>query len=205
MGLGAIALIGLYVACELIANVTASRPVAMGAVAVPSAVFIVALTFTLLDLINERFGKEGAKQVVYVAFLANLLLAAYIQFVITLPVPTFDTTSEAFAGALGSTPRIVFASLTAYLVSSLVDAEIFAWWRQRVGGYRWARVLISNAFSTLADSIVFISLGFWGVMPVLPLIQGQYIVKMGVTLVSIPLIYLIRARREEGITLAPAG
>lgn len=154
--------------------------------------FIYSLTFTLIDLINERLGKKGARKVVYTAFLANLLLAAYAQLSIILPYPSFYGGQEAFAGVLGATPRIVFASLTAYLVSSLIDTEVFAWWRERVGRFRWARVLASNSVSTLVDSIVFITLAFWGLMPVLSLIQGQYIIKMGITVLSLPLIYLIR-------------
>jgi len=74
-----------------------------------------------------------------------------------------------------------------------VDAEIFAWWRTRVGGYRWARVLVSNAVSTAVDSVVFVTLAFAGVLPVLPLVVGQYVVKMVVTVLSLPLIYGIRA------------
>lgn len=185
-------LVGIYVACEIIANVTASKPVAVAGIVVPSAVFIYALTFTLIDLINQRLGKGGARQVIYTAFAANLLLAAYAQFAIWLPYPNFFNGQEAFAGVLGSTPRIVVASLTAYLVASLIDTEVFAWWRQRVGGHRWARVLVSNTLSTLVDSVFFISIAFAGVFPVLDLVVGQYIVKMGVTLVSIPLIYLIK-------------
>ncbi len=186
--------IGLYITCEIIANVTAAKPVLIAGIVVPAAVFIYALTFTLIDLVNERFGKQGARYVVYTAFLANLLLAAYTQFAIHLPAAPFYEYQSAFANVLGSTPRIVVASLTAYLVSSLIDTEIFAWWRERVGGYRWLRVLASNAVSTLVDSAVFITLAFGGVFPVLPLIRGQYLVKMAVTVVSIPLIYLIRAR-----------
>jgi uncharacterized PurR-regulated membrane protein YhhQ (DUF165 family) len=45
--------------------------------------------------------------------------------------------------------------------------------------------------------MVFISVAFWGVFPLLPLIQGQYIVKMGVTAISLPLIYLVRAMRTR--------
>jgi hypothetical protein len=93
---------------------------------------------------------------------------------------------------LGATPRIVGASLTAYLVASLLDAELFAWWRARVGGYRWVRVLVSNAASTAVDSLVFVTLAFAGVLPVLPLVVGQYLVKMAVTMLSLPLIYAIR-------------
>ena len=189
-------LVGLYVACELIANVTAGKPVAVGGIVVPAAVFLYTLTFTLIDLINERLGKVGARQVVATAFAANLLLAGYIQFAIWLPPAPFYRDAAAFAGVLGGTPRIVFASLAAYLVSSMVDTEIFAWWRAHVAGPKWARVLSSNTVSTFVDSALFIGIAFAGVLPLWPLIMGQYVVKMGVTLVSLPLIYA--ARRPAG-------
>lgn len=189
-----ILLIALYVSCELIANVTAAKPVVIGSMQVPAGVFIFALSLTLIDLINERLGKQRARHVVYGAFAASFLLAIYSQFAIALPPAPFYEGQEAFAGVLGSTWRIVIASLTAYIVASLIDVEVFAWWRQRFGRYRWARVLASNTISTLVDSVLFISIAFAGVYPVLPLIGGQYAVKMGITVVSIPLIYLIRAR-----------
>jgi len=187
--------IGLYIACELIANVTSVKPLELGrfGVIVPAGVFIYALTFTLLDLIHERLGKQGARQVIGTAFMANLLLAAYAQLTVSWPAPAFFDGQAAVARVLGSAPRIVGASLVAYLVASLVDAEIFAWWRTRVGGYRWARVLVSNAVSTAVDSVVFVTLAFAGVLPVLPLVLGQYVVKMVVTVLSLPLIYGIRA------------
>ena len=189
-----ILLIGIYIACGIIANITASKPVAMGSIVVPAAVFIYALTFTLIDLINERLGKQRARQVIYAAFAANFLLAIYAKFAIALPPAPFYQGQEAFATVLGSTGRIVIASLSAYLVASLIDVEVFAWWRRRIGGYRWARVLASNTISTLVDSVVFISISFWGIYPLLPMIGGQYMVKMGIALISIPLIYLVRAR-----------
>ncbi len=188
-------LVGLYVACELIANVTAGKPVALGGLVVPAAVFLYTLTFTLIDLINERLGKTGARQVVLTAFLANLLLAGYTQLAIRLPPAPFFQGNAAFASVLGSTARIVTASLIAYLVSSLVDTEIFAWWRARLAGPRWLRVLASNTVSTLVDSLLFITIAFAGVLPLAPLIWGQYAVKMLITLVSLPLIYATRAER----------
>jgi uncharacterized integral membrane protein (TIGR00697 family) len=185
--------IALYVACELIANVTAMKPVLVGPIVVPAGVFVYALTFTLLDLINERLGRAGARRVIAAAFCANLLLAAYAQLTVWAPAPGFFGDQAAVERVLGATPRVVVASLTAYLVSALVDAEIFAWWRARVGGVRWLRVLVSNTVSTGVDSALFVTLAFWGILPIGALIAGQYVVKMGVTLVSLPLIYLIRA------------
>ncbi len=189
-------LIGLYIACELIANVTASKPVQIGSIVVPAAIFIYTLTFTLIDLINESMGKHGAQKVILAAFIANLLLAAYAQFSVLLPPAPFYSGQEAYASVLGSTPRIVFASLTAYLVSSLIDTEIFSFWRARIRGPKWARVLVSNAVSTGVDSVVFITLAFYGIMPLWPLMKGQYLVKMIITLISLPLIYLVRSRKE---------
>ena len=120
-------IIGLYIACELTANVTAAKPVQLPfGIVVPSAVFIYAITFTLIDLVNEKLGKQGARYVIYTAFCANLLLAAYTQFAINLPSPSFYAGQGAFVSTLGSTWRIVVASLTAYLISSLIDVQVFA-------------------------------------------------------------------------------
>jgi len=195
-----IILIGLYIACELIANVTASKPVQLGGMVVPAAIFIYTLTFTLIDLINESLGKEGARKVILTAFLANLLLAAYVQLAVMLPPAAFYSGQEAFSGVLGSTSRIVFASLTAYLISSLIDAEIFSFWRARVQRLKWTRVLVSNAISTWVDSVIFITLAFYGTMPVWILIKGQYVIKMAITLLSLPLIYLVKSSGKFGAT-----
>ncbi len=190
--MGQTLLIALYIACELIANVTASKPVEVLGLTTPGGVFIYAVTFTLVDLINEQVGKIGARRIVYAAFIANIVLALYVSLVVALPSPAYYSQHAAFAGVLGSTPRIVVASLTAYLISSLLDVEVFAWWKRRVGRHRWARVLVSNTISTLVDSAVFVAIAFVGVLPLAPLVIGQYAMKMIITLLSIPLIYLVR-------------
>jgi hypothetical protein len=192
--MGPTLLIAIYVACELIANVTASKPVSLFGVTAPGGVFIYALTFTLIDLVNERLGKAGARNVVYAAFAANLLLAVYSTLIVSLPSPSYYTHQDAYASVLGSTPRIVFASLTAYIISSLIDVEIFARWKEHFGRHKWARVLVSNTFSTGVDSILFVVIAFWGIQPVFDLIAGQYIIKMGITVLSIPLIYATHTR-----------
>jgi uncharacterized integral membrane protein (TIGR00697 family) len=151
----------------------------------------------LIDLINESLGKQGARQVILAAFIANLLLAVYAQLAVILPPAPFYSGQEAFAGVLGGTPRIVFASLTAYLISSFIDAEVFGFWKARLQGPKWIRVLVSNAISTWVDSVVFITFAFYGTMPIWILIKGQYVIKMAITIGSLPLIYLIRARSPE--------
>lgn len=188
-GLATTLLIVIYVACELIANITAGRTIDVGGFTAPGGVLIYALTFTLIDLLNERLGRPGARRVVFAALAANVLLAGYTTLVLAMPAPEFFTHSAAFETVLGSTPRIIVASLAAYVVSSLIDVEIFALWKERVGGYRWMRVLVSNSISTGVDSILFVLIAFAGVLPLIPLIAGQYAIKMLVTVISLPLIY----------------
>lgn len=187
--MGSVLLIALYIACELIANISAAKPVEILGIVAPGGVFIYALTFTLIDLVNERMGKRGARQVVYAAFAANLLFALYAMLIVALPSPAYYLNAGAFAAVLGTTPRIVAASLFSYIVSSLIDVEIFAAWKQRVGRHKWARVLASNSVSTGVDSLLFVVLAFGGNLPLVPLIAGQYLIKMAVTVVSVPLIY----------------
>lgn len=187
-------LVCLYVACEIIANVTAGKPVLVWGIVVPSAVFIYTITFTLIDLIHEVYGRSGSRMVVYGAFLANIVLAGYAYLVVHLPTPGFFADARAYDTVFGSTPRIVFASLVAYLVSSLVDVEIYHLWRSRVKRWKWTRVLVSNAVSTFVDSCLFIFLAFYGTHPVIPLVKGQYLVKMIITVLSLPLIYIPRIR-----------
>ena len=182
-------LVGLYVGAELAANVTEAKPIVFLAFTVDGGTLIYALTFTLIDVVHERMGKRGAQKVVLAAFSANALLAAYVQLTVWMPSPEFFGQEEAYRLVLGATPRIVAASLTAFLISSLLDTEAYAWLARHGVRYRWARVLGSNAAGTGADSILFITLAFWGRFPLLPLILGNYAVKMAVAVASVPLIY----------------
>ena len=181
--------VGLYIGAELAANVTEAKPVRFLGLTVDGGTLIYALTFTLLDLINERQGKRGAQKVVVAAVAANLLLAMYVHLTIRLPYPAFFEHQASYEQVLGPTLRIVAASLTAFLIASLVDTEVYAWLRGRIRAYRWLPVLASNALGTFLDSALFISLAFYGRFPLLPLILGNYAIKMMVTAVSLPLIY----------------
>ena len=204
-GLGPTLLVALYIACELIANITAGRTVDFAGISAPGGVFIYALTFTLIDIVNERMGKRGARRVVVAAFAANGLLALYTSLILVLPAPPFFHNQESFSTVFGATPRIIGASLTAFLVSSFVDVEIFAAWKERIGSHKWARVLLSNTVSTGVDSAVFVSLAFAGNLPLVPLIAGQYFIKMAVTVVSIPLIYLAKFIDPSGRNAEPSS
>lgn len=96
--------IGLHAACELIVDVTASKPGIGGGMVVSAAAFFCAPGFAIIDRINERLGKPGARRVVARVFVANLLLGGCAQFTIGLPAARFYSDGVAFVGVLAVWP-----------------------------------------------------------------------------------------------------
>ncbi len=183
-------LVALYVAAEVISNVTAGRLVALGPVVVPGAIFLYAMTFTLRDAIHAAGGLTLARGAVWSGFFANLLLALYGLLVLSLPAPPwFD--DAPYRVVLGQSTRVVAASLSAYLAAQLVNTWAF----ERIRGPLWARSMGSNALAIVVDTAVFILLAFAGTgAPLLALMAGQLLFKFAFSLLLLPLVYRVRAR-----------
>ncbi len=183
-------LVALYVAAEVISNVTAGRLVQLGPVVVPGAIFLYAMTFTLRDAIHAAGGVRLAKSAVWSGFFANLLLALYGLFVIHLPAPAwFD--DAPYRAVLVQSARVVAASLSAYLAAQLANTWAF----ERISGALWWRSAASNALAIAVDTAVFITLAFAGTgAPLLSLMAGQLLFKFAASLLLIPLVYGVRAR-----------
>ena len=180
-----------YLLCQIIADVTALKMVDMFGIYVPAAVFIYALTFTLRDVVHKQLGKQTAVFMVLTAGVVNVLMAAYFVFTVWLKPAPFWGNQEAYNLILGVVPRIVGASILAEMISELIDTEIY----HRIKHLApWKRVLGSNAVSLPIDSLIFVSVAFAGTMPLSALIAvmlGQILLKAVITVISIPLIYVI--------------
>jgi len=183
-----------YLLCQIIADVTASKMVDLFGIYVPAAVFIYALTFTLRDVVHKQLGKQTAVFMVLTAGVVNVLMAAYFMFTVWLKPAPFWGNQEAYNLILGVVPRVVGASILAEMVSELIDTEVY----HRIKHLApWKRVLGSNAVSLPIDSLIFVSVAFAGTMPVAALISvmlGQVLLKSIITVISIPLIYIVPDR-----------
>jgi hypothetical protein len=184
-----------YLLCQIIADVTASKMVDLFGIYVPAAVFIYALTFTLRDVVHKQLGKQQAVFMVLTAGGVNVLMAAYFMFTVWLKPAPFWGNQEAYNLILGVVPRVVGASILAEMVSELIDTEVY----HRIKHLApWKRVLGSNAVSLPIDSLIFVSVAFAGTMPLSALISvmlGQILLKAVITVISIPLIYVIPDRQ----------
>ena len=150
-----------------VANYYAATFVEAGSLTFAVGTLTFALGYTLDDYIRRYHGR--------VATIIAVAAGALGTLIYTL---TFD-------GGLG---RIVLASLASLVVASSVDIRLQTF---LLGGPIWRLVLVSNAVSLAIDTVVFTLLAFYGVdeIAIPNLIVGDYLVKMIMSLVSVPLIY----------------
>ncbi|MFH1711193.1 MAG: queuosine precursor transporter [Nanoarchaeota archaeon] len=191
------ALIGLYVAFVLISNVIAYKIAAFdfGFVTffATAATLVFSVTFLLTDIVNEKFGRKETQKMIFIAFITQIAVAAFIWLAVSLTPAPFWPDQEIFTKIIGFAPRIMLASWVAFLISENMDAYIFAWFKKKTHGrHLWMRNVFSSIPSMALDTLIFVTIAFYGVQPLLPLITGVLVIKWIVGIVDVPFMYLNR-------------
>ncbi len=161
--------IALAAVLAFVANYYAATFVSVGALTFAIGTLTFALSYTLADYIRRYHGRTATIIAVAAGAIGTLIYTAM------------------FDGGLG---RIVFASLASLVIASSVDIRIQTF---LLAGPIWRLVLVSNGISLLVDTVVFTLLAFYGVdgVPILSLIGGDYLVKVAMSVISIPMIYAV--------------
>jgi uncharacterized integral membrane protein (TIGR00697 family) len=152
------------------------------------------LTFVLTDIVNEFYGKEGARRITFVGLGAAIFVFTCINLALALPVsPESPMSQELFVQAFGWSARLYVASLAAYVVGQLLDISIFQLFL-RVTGHKWLwlRATGSTAASQAVDSLVVNFVLLSGAKPlgfILTAARNGYVVKLVVAVCMTPLIY----------------
>ena len=193
---------GIFLTCLITSNVISSKVVAIGPLSVPAAVTAYPVTFLMTDIIGEIWGKKEADSTVVLGVICQVLSLALIGIALALPAASFADNQEAFSAVLGSTFRVVAASMAGYLCSQTWDVWVFhrirdAYIRHHgsVRGGRWIWNNASTMTSQLFDTTIFIVLAFYGVVPdILNMIVSQYLVKLVIALLDTVPFYLLTNR-----------
>lgn len=121
------------------------------------------VVFIVTDLVNEYFGRRGVRRLTFIA--VAMLVYAYFVLVATMKVPAASFSpvkDEAFNQVAGQSALIIVGSITAFLVSQLIDVTIFWMLRTFTGGkLLWLRATGSTVVSQLIDSIVVLGIAFY--------------------------------------------
>ena len=114
------------VSCFLISNVIAAKQMLLPfGVTMTCAVFVFPITYVLSDVFSEVYGYRWSRKTCYLSFTLNAFMVLVFSLAIKTPAPAYWTQQEAFASVLGSTPRILFASMLAFLVGDFVNDKVF--------------------------------------------------------------------------------
>lgn len=188
----------LFVVSLLVSNVITSKQVLLPfGITMTGAVFIFPITYILSDLFSEVYGYRWSRITCYLAFAMNLFMVLVFSAVIVTPAPSYWTNQEAFQTVLGNTPRILFASLLAFVLGDLVNDKVFRRMKAKHPdthkGFGW-RAILSSICGELVDSLVFLPIAFIGLMPIKTLAimtVMQVLIKTGYEVIILPVTRLI--------------
>ena len=178
---------------------------APGGIVLPAAVWLFPIVYIIGDVIPEVYGLATARRIILLGFATNLFAVAFFALTLALPAPAFWQGQEAFVTVLGFTPRLLLASLVGYLVGTNANAWVLVAIKRWTGDRRlWIRTIGSTIVGETLDSACFITIAFFGVVPlaVLPgMILAQSAFKTVYEALATPLTYAVIAtvRRAEAL------
>jgi hypothetical protein len=195
----------LFAACMLIANILASKIIMIGPWSAPAGVLIFPLAYIINDVIVEVWGYAKTRLIIWAGFGVNVLAAFFYMLAIALPPAPFYEGQEAFRMILGSSVRIVFASLLAYLVGSFLNAFVMSRFKLMTKGKSFSsRAIFSTLVGEGADSLIFITVAFAGIFPlevILAMIITQALLKVAYEIIVLPVTVLVvkKVKAVEGV------
>jgi len=178
-------------------------PDGAGPLAVEAGIFPFLTLVALSSAVAERYGRAYADRFVRLGFIPLVTAILLTLFVLQLPTDPnmYPPAKDAFPIILGQSWRMMAAGLISYGVSVTLNVLIFA----RLGGGREGRLVavrgaVASALSQIVDTLIFITVSFYGVRPIGELILGQAIAKVVLSVILVPLLitaFVALARRLD--------
>jgi len=172
-----------------IAGVLGNKQVALGPLAVEAGIFAFLLLVVTSSSVAELFGRATANRLVLFGFVPLLVSLALSIAVLALPAsPDMDAARlTAFETVMGGTPRIWLGGIFAYGISTLLNVTIFSRLKASEGSsLLWLRAGIASVLSQIVDTLIFITVAFYGVFPIGELLLGQMLAKVVLSAILVP-------------------
>ncbi|MCL5021340.1 MAG: queuosine precursor transporter [Bacteroidetes bacterium] len=196
------AIAAVFVTSLIVSNIIAVKLFSMGPLFLPAGTIIFPVSYIFGDVLTEVYGYARARQVIWIGFGCNLFAVVAILISIHLPPASiWDSlgspaeSQRAYSAIFNFAPRILAASFVAYLAGEFLNSFVLAKMKIATGGrYLWSRTIGSTLVGQLADSIIFASLAFGGLVPgggLVILIISQWLVKSGYEALATPLTYVV--------------
>ena len=149
-------------------------------------------TYPIVDCICELWGKQMARQTLWLGLASQFLIAMLIQLSILMPASPFWHLQNAYQNILSVSDRVIFAGLVAFSISQLLD--IFVYQKIKTifkGKQLWLRSNVSTYLGQAIDSLIFVNIIFFDSNQKLNILLGSIIVKIILSFLITPIVYLI--------------
>ncbi|NDV59796.1 queuosine precursor transporter [Bacteroides sp. 519] len=194
----------LFNVCLITANLLETKVIQVFGISITAGLLVFPISYIINDCIAEVWGFKKARLIIWSGFAMNFFVVAVAQIAVALPAAPFWKGEEGFNFVFGMAPRIVVASLTAFLVGSFLNAYVMSKMKLASQGKNFsARAIWSTVVGETADSLIFFPLAFGGVIPIkeLAIMMGiQIIIKSMYEVVILPItIKVVKAiKKIEG-------
>lgn len=171
-----------------IAGVLANKQVALGPLAVEAGIFAFLLLVVTSSAVTELFGAATGRKLVFFGFVPLIVSSLLTYLILALPAsPSMDPERlSAYELLLSSTPRIWIGGIIAYGISTLLNVWIFDRMKRGEGKMVWLRAAVAGMISQALDTLIFVSIAFYGVFPIQELMLGQMLAKVVLSAVAFP-------------------
>lgn len=158
----------LFVTCYVVSNIIVGKTVSLPfGLTTTGAIFTIPMTYVLSDVFSECYGYRWSRVTCYIAFAMSFMEAMVAQLVIMSPFPAYYEGQAALAAVLGNTPRILIASMAAYVLGDLANDKVFAKFKAKHEGMEGfkARAFLSSVAGEFIDCLVFYPFALGGIVP----------------------------------------
>jgi uncharacterized integral membrane protein (TIGR00697 family) len=155
----------VFVALLVISNVGAVKLISAGPLILDGGAFLFPLVYIAGDVLSEVYGFKAARKTIYLGIGMATLAALTFWLIQISPPATGWENQGAFEAILGFVPRIVLASVCGFLVGQLLNAYVLVKIKARTNeGSLWLRLIGSTVVGELADTVVFCTIAFYGIL-----------------------------------------
>jgi uncharacterized integral membrane protein (TIGR00697 family) len=156
-------LAGIFFACMIASNILATRTLEIGFIALPCSILTFPILFIVNDVLSEIYGYKLTRDVIYLGFIINVVAVGLYQ--VAMLFPSSSPTAPAFASLLSTTPRLFVAGLISYMLGNLLNSHVLVKLKEKYSDLLFVRVVGSTIIGETVDSVIFISISFYGVLP----------------------------------------
>ena len=155
----------LFNVCLIAANLLETKVICVCGLTVTAGLLVFPVSYIINDCIAEVWGFRKARLIIWSGFAMNFFVVMLGLVAVALPAAPFWEGEAHFNFVFGMAPRIVVASLAAFLIGSFLNAYVMSRMKVASGGRHFsARAVWSTVAGETADSLIFFPVAFGGVI-----------------------------------------